>query len=337
MSFELAGVAWRVKIDGRFRLLLLALADFADDDGDGIWPSIATLAEKIDYSERQVQRMLRDLEEMKVLKPTGKSVGQSTVYRLDLTGLPLKERKRRHHNERRPDPRQNVTRQKITGDIHDKLPVTLATRNGEVTGDTMSPNPVPKVTEPSDELLAGASSPVVPPVAVPESSLEAPPEVPPETSSEISPHKLLTSSWCAEFEKKFERKYFFQAADGVAASRILSAGFQPLDILAVARKAWESLPAGFLRDQSARLSSFVARFNEIQITVQSVAPKTQRPAWMDVRDLENERKPLAAELDEWNAILQHDANRTQENIDKRKAVRERVQAIDARIAELKPA
>jgi hypothetical protein len=45
------------------RLVLLALADCAHDDGRGAWPSVQTVADKARLSRRQAQRCLRDLEE----------------------------------------------------------------------------------------------------------------------------------------------------------------------------------------------------------------------------------------------------------------------------------
>ena len=44
-------------------LLALSLADFADDDGTRVFPSIKQLAEKTRQSERTVQYQLRRMEE----------------------------------------------------------------------------------------------------------------------------------------------------------------------------------------------------------------------------------------------------------------------------------
>ncbi len=49
--------AW-LNYGGSELLLALALADFADDDGGSIFPSVATLAKKTRQSERTVQRQL---------------------------------------------------------------------------------------------------------------------------------------------------------------------------------------------------------------------------------------------------------------------------------------
>lgn len=49
-------------IKGSMKLLLLAIADFADDNGKA-WPSVETLAQKIGMSERNTRYMLRALED----------------------------------------------------------------------------------------------------------------------------------------------------------------------------------------------------------------------------------------------------------------------------------
>ena len=45
------------------RLVLLALAENANDDGSGAWPSVETLAKKSRLSTRQVKRCLKGLAE----------------------------------------------------------------------------------------------------------------------------------------------------------------------------------------------------------------------------------------------------------------------------------
>ena len=45
------------------KMVLLAIADHADDTGDNAWPSVSTLARKVSITTRQVQRLLRELED----------------------------------------------------------------------------------------------------------------------------------------------------------------------------------------------------------------------------------------------------------------------------------
>lgn len=67
---------------GSARLVLLAIADRADEDGHDAWPSLAWLASKAKVSERTVRRALRELEAMGELR-TGRQRGGSTYTRPD--------------------------------------------------------------------------------------------------------------------------------------------------------------------------------------------------------------------------------------------------------------
>lgn len=55
--------AWNHRLQPSAKVLLLALADIADDQGF-CWPSNRTLAEKCCTSERTVQRMLKQFEDL---------------------------------------------------------------------------------------------------------------------------------------------------------------------------------------------------------------------------------------------------------------------------------
>lgn len=71
------------------RLVLLALADHAQDDGDGAYPSVATIAAKTRMSERGVQYALRRLEAGRHIEAAGKSAFQTVVYRITMGGASL--------------------------------------------------------------------------------------------------------------------------------------------------------------------------------------------------------------------------------------------------------
>lgn len=62
MSIALTSLIWPIKIPAPEKLVLLRLADFADDDGAHIFPSLRRLADETGYEERSVRRMLRRLE-----------------------------------------------------------------------------------------------------------------------------------------------------------------------------------------------------------------------------------------------------------------------------------
>jgi DNA-binding MarR family transcriptional regulator len=73
-------------VGGSQLLVLLALADNADEDRRYAWPSVATLSRKTLLSERSVQRALRDLENdgiIRTVRPGGRVTGgekRATVY-----------------------------------------------------------------------------------------------------------------------------------------------------------------------------------------------------------------------------------------------------------------
>lgn len=64
MSIEAMQKVWEYSDQkGSALLLLLAIADYAQENGRGAWPSVATLADKIRMTERNTQLLLAKLEE----------------------------------------------------------------------------------------------------------------------------------------------------------------------------------------------------------------------------------------------------------------------------------
>jgi hypothetical protein len=69
MSVKIMAMCFAAKFGTPTRkVLALALADHADDDGASIYPSVARLAEKCEIDRRTVQRQLRAFEEAGLLK-----------------------------------------------------------------------------------------------------------------------------------------------------------------------------------------------------------------------------------------------------------------------------
>lgn len=63
MSVKVSSWVWEhSKTGGGDRLLLLAIADCAGDDGDNAWPSVSTLAHKTQTADRTVQRGIERLQ-----------------------------------------------------------------------------------------------------------------------------------------------------------------------------------------------------------------------------------------------------------------------------------
>ena len=69
MSIRMMNDVWKyAPAKGSELLLLLAIADFADDDGRNAWPSMSTLAKKTRLSERAVRYIIKELEERGLLE-----------------------------------------------------------------------------------------------------------------------------------------------------------------------------------------------------------------------------------------------------------------------------
>jgi DNA-binding Lrp family transcriptional regulator len=108
MSIRIMSAIWEIPLPPTEKLVLLALADAANDEGL-CWPSIATIARKSGFSERSVQRSIRAAEGMGLITRE-EVIGKGCKYRL-------------------------IPRQSGTGDR--VAPVTETTK----TPDTVAPNP----------------------------------------------------------------------------------------------------------------------------------------------------------------------------------------------------
>lgn len=88
MSVQLmAAVFEQGPANPHLRLLMLAIADHADEEGVA-WPSVDRLAAKCSVSARQVQRSLQQLEaEGWLVVERGRGRGNTSLYRLDVARL----------------------------------------------------------------------------------------------------------------------------------------------------------------------------------------------------------------------------------------------------------
>ena len=86
MSIKAISLVWeRSKQSGSDLLLMLAIADYAKDDGKGAWPSMATLAKKTRMGRRNVIRRLAHLAEVgEIIVHTGEGMHGVNVYDIHL-------------------------------------------------------------------------------------------------------------------------------------------------------------------------------------------------------------------------------------------------------------
>ena len=73
MSVNLMSMVFKSDLAPTPRLVLLALADHANDEGYSIWPSANSLAKKTGLSERATKRALSQLTQMGLLIDDGYS------------------------------------------------------------------------------------------------------------------------------------------------------------------------------------------------------------------------------------------------------------------------
>lgn len=139
MSIALMTMARKTALPTNEKFVLMALADWADDNGTNCWPSIYELSEYLTCSERTVQRLLRELEQGGWIAVVGNhnGGGASRAYALNVPKMDEvskveharreaeKERRRRERKDDASNPFlkgcQSVTPDKLS-------PVTTATQ-----------------------------------------------------------------------------------------------------------------------------------------------------------------------------------------------------------------
>lgn len=85
MSFNISIDTWKLELKSSPKLVLLALADYANKDGS-CFPSVPTLARKCGLSPRAVQKNLSKLVSSKHITKIMRS-GRSTLYQLNMAKL----------------------------------------------------------------------------------------------------------------------------------------------------------------------------------------------------------------------------------------------------------
>ncbi len=100
MSIAFMIAVWQLKIPPHEKLVLLALADHARDNGL-CWPSVDHLAEKCSLSDRQIQRTIRKLQEKGFLLIEPRR-GRSNNYQLGVTPMSPASDTHVTHNHNEP-------------------------------------------------------------------------------------------------------------------------------------------------------------------------------------------------------------------------------------------
>ena len=88
MSISLMTDVWRLPLQATRKMVLLALADNANDEGTDCWPSVGKLVEKCSMSERAVQGHLAALEEDGYIK-RHERLGRSNKFTINVDRIRL--------------------------------------------------------------------------------------------------------------------------------------------------------------------------------------------------------------------------------------------------------
>lgn len=97
MSIALMTDVWKVNIQSAKKMVLLALADSANDEGTNCFPSVATIIEKCSMGERTVFRHLASLEEDGLISRHERP-GRSTNYVLNVVEIQVIAAKKRRNS-----------------------------------------------------------------------------------------------------------------------------------------------------------------------------------------------------------------------------------------------
>jgi hypothetical protein len=133
-------------------IVLLAIADFADDGGHA-FPSIPILAKKARLSDRQTQRLVEKLEaegELKIHRGTGRGHSHSYTVLARIKGdntTPIRSERKGDIESIKGDTLTPF--EQIKGDIGDIERVTLATVKGDIGDSAYKAEPSGPVREPS--------------------------------------------------------------------------------------------------------------------------------------------------------------------------------------------
>jgi len=127
MSIALMTLAWKTNLPSTKKLAMLAMCDWANDDGGSLHPSVARLAERLSCSTRQAQRVLHELIDdgwiAVVANHHGGAPGMTRHYMIDV------EKLRKSSQTGDIDVTGDIG---VTGDIHVARRVTSTSQTGDI-------------------------------------------------------------------------------------------------------------------------------------------------------------------------------------------------------------
>lgn len=151
MSVKLMSAVFEADFPPSEKLLLLAMADFANDEGKSIYPSQETLARKTGLSDRTVRTLTKKLIAAEVIKTVGKT--NAGTYQYEIRPETISTRKPLPPEttsgvDRKPLP---VTPETTSYDPLVNHQLTISTKRTPKTRTVSAKNPKPE--RPRDELF----------------------------------------------------------------------------------------------------------------------------------------------------------------------------------------
>lgn len=108
MSIEAMSAVFKMDLPPNHKWMMVVLADNAAPDGTCIFPAIATLGQKSGYGERNVQRLLRELERAGLIQPYEEPKNHYGTQAYRFTFMPMTEAPRPETRSCPPKLREQV-------------------------------------------------------------------------------------------------------------------------------------------------------------------------------------------------------------------------------------
>ncbi|HLO74857.1 MAG TPA: helix-turn-helix domain-containing protein [Magnetospirillum sp.] len=169
MSISVMAMVWKADLPSSAKLVLLRLADFANDDGGSIFPAVSTVAVECGMGERTVQDQLRALEAKGVLCLVREAVcatRRPREYRIDMPTLAALPRAESKASKRR---RENGTRGATAAPGADTAPgaTTAPVPRDSRTSPVQQPHQSPAAAAPNPPVYPSENPSGEPPAATP--------------------------------------------------------------------------------------------------------------------------------------------------------------------------
>lgn len=134
-------VWWNSLTSGNDRLVLLAIADEADDEGQNAFPSVRRVAEKVNCHTATVLRCIVNLEranELEVVRPLTRGRGRLNKYKILMAPIPTPDEIRARYepvdkNDRKPRPLRENARIEPDKRAHTALEMRAPMRANPIT------------------------------------------------------------------------------------------------------------------------------------------------------------------------------------------------------------